>query len=623
MSTPNAEDLHRGAVGPCEVCGVEGHEAGPYLLFARVRLCTECFNLAQRAGAEQAAPADPELTAAVSATLPDVAATEAAELLTRVERFIGRYVAAPSPHALVALTLWAAHTHGMGAFESTPRLALLSPEPSSGKTRALEVLETLTPAPLHGLNASTAAIFRTIAAARPTLLLDEVDAIFGRAGAGDPAREDLRALLNAGHRRGASIPRCVGPSHEPKRFEVYAAVALAGLGDLPDTLMSRSIVVRMQRRRPGETIAPFRVRDATPAGHGLRDELAAWCSEIADDLADARPPMPDGIEDRNADVWEALLAIADAAGDAWPARARAAAVALAGEAVGAAASLGIRLLGDLREVFGEADRMSTMAILDALHKLEEAPWASLKGAPLDARGLAWRLGNYGIASTKVKVIGSSVRGYRREDLWDAWERYCPAPAPSLPEPPEPPEPFNDSNGFPVPDPGGGSGTGAPSGTRTEPESPLVPAAVPEVPEVPDIEGGEGDLAAVAALAAAAGNAEAARLFDKLLAAEEAEHAPSLGLFDPATTTSEPNRGRYGLQILVEEEEALARLRAGRAEVGALAARARGGDPEAVTELRRRADTGDAEAAAAAAAGEAALQAAADLLRETLGAEEVA
>ena len=80
--------------------------------------------------------------------------------------------------------------------------------------------------------------------------------------------------------------------------------------------------------------------------------------------------------------------------------------------------------------------------------------------------------------------------------------------------------------------------------------------------------------------------------------------------------------RYGLQIMVEEEETLARIRAGREEVEALAAHARAGDAEAVTELRRRADTGDAEAAAAVAAGEAALQAAADLLRETLGAEEV-
>jgi len=410
--SPTADELHRGAVGPCDTCDATGHDAGPYLLFARIRLCAECHDLAKR-GMEKSetVPPDLALTAAVAATLPDEAATEAAELLGRVERFVARFVAAPSQHALVALTLWAAHTHAMGAFESTPRLALLSPEPSSGKTRALEVLETLTPAPLHGLNASTAAIFRTIAAARPTLLLDEVDAIFGRAGASDPAREDLRALLNAGHRRGASIPRCVGPSHEPKRFEVYAAVALAGLGDLPDTLMTRSIVIRMRRRLAGETISPFRVRDATPAGHGLRDELATWCAEIADALADARPVMPEGIEDRNADVWEALLAIADAAGDAWPARARAAAVALAGEAVSNAASLGIRLLGDLRDVFGEADRMSTAAILDALCKLEEAPWASLKGAPLDARGLAWRLGHYGIVSAVVRLPdGRTPRG---------------------------------------------------------------------------------------------------------------------------------------------------------------------------------------------------------------------
>jgi hypothetical protein len=148
-------------------------------------------------------------------------------------------------------------------------LALLSPEPGSGKTRTLEVLEDLVPAPMHVLSASTAAIFRTIEVEQPTLLLDEVDAIFGRRGK-DDNNEDLRALLNAGHRIGATIPRCVGPSHEVRRFPVYAAVALAGLGDLPDTLMTRSVVIRMRRRAPGETQVCRGTRCSGVSGRQLR-----------------------------------------------------------------------------------------------------------------------------------------------------------------------------------------------------------------------------------------------------------------------------------------------------------------------------------------------------------------
>jgi hypothetical protein len=75
--------------------------------------------------------------------------------------------------------------------------------------------------------------------------------------------------------------------------------------------------------------------------------------------------MPPGIEDRAADCWEALLAIADAAGGDWPARARAAALELVAQARDAdSASLGVRLLGDLRHIFGDQDAMFTKAIIE-------------------------------------------------------------------------------------------------------------------------------------------------------------------------------------------------------------------------------------------------------------------
>jgi hypothetical protein len=404
-----------------------------------------------------------------------------AQLLTDVESMFSRFVAFPTDHARVATVLWTAHAHAVEAFESSPRLALLSPEPGSGKTRVLEVVETMVPGAMHVLSASTPAIFRTIEAETTTLLLDEVDAIFGRRGR-DENNEDLRALLNAGHRRGATIPRCVGPTHEVRRFPVYTAVALAGLGDLPDTLMTRSVVIRMRRRTHNEQVDPFRHRIDAPHGNALHDRLQTWVAEVHDQLKSAWPVMPDGITDRPADVWEPLLAVADAAGGEWPDRARAACLALAAASVSREASLGIRLLTDLREVFGDRKVMGTADMLERLHKLEESPWASLKGAPLDARGLAWRLGSYEVSSTKVKVKGIALQGYRREDLWDCWERYCPRPTSGSGEPGEPPEPPRSEHPPEVPP----AGQVPEPHQRTEPDAPPLTCAVPQVPEVPPL-----------------------------------------------------------------------------------------------------------------------------------------
>ena len=191
---------------------------------------------------------------------------DGAGLLDEVKEFLQRFVAFPTVNCLVAVTLWVAHADLVQGGENSPRLALLSPEPGSGKTRTLEILELLVPSPLFSISASTPATFRTIMKHRETVLLfDEVDAIFGKRGKDDGA-EDLRALLNAGHRRGATIPRCVGPNHEVVSFPVFTACALAGLGDLPDTLMSRSVIIRMRRCLGTEKVESYRRRVHEPRG---------------------------------------------------------------------------------------------------------------------------------------------------------------------------------------------------------------------------------------------------------------------------------------------------------------------------------------------------------------------
>ena len=137
--------------------------------------------------------------------------------------------------------------------------------------------------------------------------------------------------------------------------------------------------------------------------------------------------MPPEVVDRDADVWEPLVAVADLAGGKWPEAARNAAMVLAalGRSEREEESYGIRLLADMRTVFGNDEAKTTLAILDRLHKMDESPWASIKDKPLSDRGLAVRLRHYGIKPKTLRVGGATPRGYLREDFKDAWERYLP------------------------------------------------------------------------------------------------------------------------------------------------------------------------------------------------------
>jgi hypothetical protein len=365
---------------------------------------------------------DPDqLASEIEEELASERASAAAHLLDAVEAFIRRFCALPGAHCYPTVTLWVAHTYFIKLLETTPRLACLSPEPGSGKTRVLEVVDVLSSNPLMALDISMAAFFRIVEDRQPSILLDEVDAIFTGKSKSE-ASEDMRRVINNGYRIGAVVQRVGGKNRdEVQDFHVFTPVAMAGLGNLPDTLMSRSIILKMKRRRGGEKVEPFRDRLHRPEGEEIQARLLAWANTV--DHLDY-PDLPDGVEDRDADVWEPLLAIADLAGGEWPARAREACLAFIAEKPESSVSLGVRLLTDLASIWPEsAHAMSTTDILGALFKLDEAPWSDLYGEGLKPRKLAQLLGDYDIKSQNVRTATGIHKGYRREDLWDAWSRY--------------------------------------------------------------------------------------------------------------------------------------------------------------------------------------------------------
>ncbi|MEV7413062.1 DUF3631 domain-containing protein [Streptomyces althioticus] len=357
---------------------------------------------------------------------------EGAQLLDELREAIARYVILPSSDALTAVTLWVAATHIQPALQHAPRLAVVRPAKRCGKSRLLDVITETVREPLITVNTSPAVVFRAIGDDPPTLLVDEADTIFGSIKAAEK-NEELRGLLNAGHQRNRPALRISGPEHKPQAFPTFAMAALAGIGDLPDTVMDRAVVIRMQRRKPGERVEQFRSRRDIPALHALSDRLTAWLRPLMDTAADLVPTMP--VQDRAADTWEPLVVVAELAGGPWPERAREACAAMCAAEVGQddEANIKTRLLKDIRRVFacyGDPDTVRTRDLLEELLKDQEAPWAEYRNTGLTPRYLGILLKDFGIQAAVLRFEGGrQARGFTRAQFTDAWARYCPEEQP--------------------------------------------------------------------------------------------------------------------------------------------------------------------------------------------------
>jgi hypothetical protein len=364
-------------------------------------------------------------------------AAEGAAVLDELHELLCRYVVFPSPAAADAMVLWTAATHAQHAWEHAPRCAVVSPEKRCGKSRLMDVVEATSRASLVTVNISPAALVRCITpdGPPPTLFIDEADTIFGpRAG---DNHEDLRGIVNSGHQRGRPYTRWDITTRQVEHLPTFAMAFLAGIGDLPDTIMDRAVVIRMRRRAPGEKVAPYRTRRDAPNLENLRKRLTGWVDDRLDDLRESVPVMP--VEDRAADTWEPLIAVADCAGGHWPARGRNAATLLvnAEQSIDAEASIGARLLRDIRDIFADLPKVGFLAsseLVNRLFKLDDAPWKEInRGDPITQRWLALRLGPYGVSSKHNS--GRTLRGYHLADFTDAFARYIPPEDVSADDPP--------------------------------------------------------------------------------------------------------------------------------------------------------------------------------------------
>lgn len=375
-----------------------------------------------------AEPNEAETASSAIMTVPEP--LDGITVLDALRAALLRYVVLPSPAAADAITLWIAATHKQDRWDHAARLIIKSPLKRCGKTLLLEVVSETVHRPIRTVNISTAALVRSISEEDPpTLVLDEADTVFSnsRGGASEQV-EALRGILNSGHARNWPYIRWDAAKREPERCPTFAMAAIGGIGDMPDTIEDRGVVVSMRRRTPGEKVSPFRSRQAHPLLHEIRDQLGAWSASIEiEDFAEL------DVQDRVADTWESLIAIADAAGGDWPERARAACHVL----IGAGAELdeggpGERLLDDLYAIYHPDagmpfERIATSELIESLTAIPEAPWADWRfgGKPLSARGLSQLLKPFGVSSGKWS---GGTRGYQLSDLDDVWTRYRHPPA---------------------------------------------------------------------------------------------------------------------------------------------------------------------------------------------------
>jgi hypothetical protein len=351
---------------------------------------------------------------------------DGAALVRELESFIGGFVILP-PGTLLPVALWAAATHTYQSFDTFPYLALLSPTKQCGKTRLIEALGLVVRNARPAVNISEAALFRVIEAASPTLMLDEAEALAGKT---DRAQA-IRALLNAGNRKGVTVLRCVGKNFEVKEFHVYCPKVVAGIGACPETIRDRSIVLNMQRKRPSDEVGRFLSRTVEPAGKVLHAKLAGWVAEHKSDCEQLYSRM-DGLPylgDRDAEGWEPIFVLLAVADPERLAELKDSAIRLSANKAAADEddSLGLRLLTDIRAVWRAGEpTMPTADLLSRLAEIEEAPWG--REVPLSPRRLARMLRPFGAGPAKLH----GVKGYRLDALQPAFLRYLAAEGPQGP-----------------------------------------------------------------------------------------------------------------------------------------------------------------------------------------------
>lgn len=347
-------------------------------------------------------------------------------LLRELVQVIRRFVILPRDDAEM-VALWVLHAATIAAHEHSPRLFIWAPMPDCGKTTLCGVIAQLLGTEVLG-NISTASIYRMIDA-RPnqTLIMDELDTYL--------SGEDklTGGVLNSGWQRtGSRVVRSIAPAgggdYEPKRYATFGPLVMCKIGArLPHpALASRCLSVGLKRRKASESVERFKERregqsSSHPELDRLATDVALWSAANVAALASAEPAIPPELQNRAADNWRPLLAVADCAGgNHWPRRARELALALTPPTEPHAACV---LLGDIATLRLTRERVSSDDLANRLRALPDRSWRGYPTIDGLKKAIARLLSDFGIKPGLARIDGTPARGYRLAELIDAAERY--------------------------------------------------------------------------------------------------------------------------------------------------------------------------------------------------------
>ena len=345
---------------------------------------------------------------------------DGAALLDETAGLIRRHVVLTAAQA-DSIALWLAAAYLIDVLAVMALLLITAPTMRAGKSTLLLLLSALAPRALVASNVTGAVLMRLIARYRPTMLLDEADTWLRSDDA------DMRGLINAGeYRRIAVVYRCAPDSHEPQAIPCFAARAIAMIGRPPATIVDRSLVIGLRRKRADESVARMLLDTLDETHRETRRRWRRWADDHAATIREAAAALAEDaipaalVSDRARAHWRPLLAIADAVGGEWPVRARAAATALVGEVTDE--DVNVDLLHDIHMVFEDAGAtfMGSTEMVEKLAKLESRPWGDWRqGKPISTRAVADRLKTFDV----FPGSNGTARGYHHDGFEDAWSRY--------------------------------------------------------------------------------------------------------------------------------------------------------------------------------------------------------
>jgi hypothetical protein len=355
-------------------------------------------------------------------------------IVAKIEDYIKSYLSFEVPEVTLPLALWTIGTHCFRFFDSFAYVVITSKTKRAGKTRLSEIISFAASQPMNFSSMTPSTLFRVINPdpkkyyppsdpfIPPTIIFDEAESLSSEAAG------TMRSVLNAGYRKGQSVPRTIG--QQVIQFQVYCPKVFILIGDVYDTLRDRSIIIDMKR---GDSPKRFLYDEAQREGAVLRAEIKASLQAPAPDEIDSayHNQRAQFLSDRDEEIWLPLFAICKTFAPNRLRELQRIAVDLSAmktadkkayknldlfESKSEQNEYAERAAIDLLAVINGEKAISTAEAVAKLRDLDLSPWRTYRGGGIDQHLLSDLLAGIGIPSVNVRFGKSVLKGYRKLDV---------------------------------------------------------------------------------------------------------------------------------------------------------------------------------------------------------------